>query len=206
MAVLEKAGNNTGRGSDNSGRIPRPASQQSRTMRTGEYGYIGEGNGQEGEKLSGYENPVFFTTGEPERVKNPWDSGSRNGAGILGGDLPASGVRRDNGGPKVGSSGNTMSELPVYSGTGDSGQGGLPGITQQDPAQERELERLRRIEANYEKDKAMLAKEKTPALARSDSHEVGHAEGGDTDYINPEKALLKISDNLLKELAKRSGI
>jgi phage baseplate assembly protein W len=42
-------------------------------------------------------------------------------------------------------------------------------------AEDAELARLRRIEANYEKDKAML--ERQPALARSDSHEVGHAEG-----------------------------
>jgi hypothetical protein len=51
--------------------------------------------------------------------------------------------------------------------------GGVPGKG----AQDREMERLRRIEANYERDKAMLEREKTPALARSDSHEVGHVEG-----------------------------
>jgi len=38
-----------------------------------------------------------------------------------------------------------------------------------------ELGRLRKIEANYEKDKASLTKQKQPALTRSESHEVGHA-------------------------------
>jgi hypothetical protein len=33
------------------------------------------------------------------------------------------------------------------------------------------------MEANYERDKAMLERERQPALARSASHEVGHAEG-----------------------------
>ena len=45
-------------------------------------------------------------------------------------------------------------------------------------AEDPELARLRRIEANYEQDKAMLERERQPALARSDTHEVGHAEGG----------------------------
>jgi len=40
-----------------------------------------------------------------------------------------------------------------------------------------EQERQRKIEANYEKDKAVLAKEKQPVLARSESHDVGHANG-----------------------------
>lgn len=44
-------------------------------------------------------------------------------------------------------------------------------------ARDAELERLRKMEANYEKDKAVLAREKQPALARSESRDVGHAEG-----------------------------
>ena len=47
-------------------------------------------------------------------------------------------------------------------------------------ARETELERLRKIEENYEKDKAMLARQKQPALARSESHDIGHA-GGDSE-------------------------
>jgi hypothetical protein len=38
-----------------------------------------------------------------------------------------------------------------------------------------------------EADKAMLAKE-APALARSDSHDVGHAEGEEEEAENSEKA------------------
>jgi hypothetical protein len=62
------------------------------------------------------------------------------------------------------------------------------------------------VEANYEKDKAMLAKEKAPALARSESHDIGHAEDGGAEFVDPEKAMQKISDNLLEELTRRSGI
>jgi hypothetical protein len=69
-----------------------------------------------------------------------------------------------------------------------------------------ELDRLRRIEANYERDKAAMAKEKAPALARSESHDVGHAEDGGEEFIEPEKASLKMSGKLLEELIKRSGI
>jgi hypothetical protein len=51
-----------------------------------------------------------------------------------------------------------------------------------------ELERLRRIEVNYEKDKAALAREKQPALARSESHDVGHAQGSDqVNYSGQEE-------------------
>ncbi|MDR0312031.1 MAG: hypothetical protein LBI14_00375 [Treponema sp.] len=50
-----------------------------------------------------------------------------------------------------------------------------------------ELERLRKIEANYERDKAMLARQKQPALARSESHDVGHAEGEGETIDSPEK-------------------
>ena len=57
-------------------------------------------------------------------------------------------------------------------------EGAKPIITfPKKPGKDAEIERLRRIEANYEKDKAMLARQKQPALARSESHDVGHAEG-----------------------------
>jgi hypothetical protein len=59
----------------------------------------------------------------------------------------------------------------LFPGRGASGTG----------AGEAELARLRHIEANYEKDKAMLARERQPALARSDTHKVGHAGGAASD-------------------------
>jgi hypothetical protein len=61
-------------------------------------------------------------------------------------------------------------------------------------ARDTEQERLRKIEANYEKDKAVLAKEKQPALARSESHDVGHAEvEGRTEDENPKQFIRKLS-------------
>ncbi|GHV53915.1 hypothetical protein AGMMS49579_13550 [Spirochaetia bacterium] len=50
-----------------------------------------------------------------------------------------------------------------------------------------------------------LAKEKAPALARSDSHEVGHAEGMEEDMA-PQKATMAISDDLVGELRQRAGV
>jgi hypothetical protein len=50
---------------------------------------------------------------------------------------------------------------------------------------DRELERPRKIEANYEKDKAALEREK--ALARSESHDIGHAEGNGEEIMDIEK-------------------
>jgi hypothetical protein len=44
-------------------------------------------------------------------------------------------------------------------------------------AADAELESHRRKEANYERDKALERREKLPALARSETHDVGHAEG-----------------------------
>jgi hypothetical protein len=64
-------------------------------------------------------------------------------------------------------------------GTGESGERADAEPVPQFPgrqARDAELERLRKIEANYEKDKAVLAREKQPALARSESRDVGHAE------------------------------
>ena len=66
-----------------------------------------------------------------------------------------------------------------------------------------ELERLRRIEANYEKDKAMLAKEKAPALARSESHDVGHAEGTNGRTISDTAEIKKLTRAMEREVANR---
>jgi hypothetical protein len=70
------------------------------------------------------------------------------------------------------------STLPMLNVNGSFGETGLPisGSKSNVPIRDLELERLRRIEANYEKDKAMLAKEQAPALARRDSHDVGQAD------------------------------
>jgi hypothetical protein len=67
-----------------------------------------------------------------------------------------------------------------------------------------ELERLRRIEANYEKDKAMLAREKAPALARSASHDVGHAEGSEA-APDLKKVAHKLGADIANELRSRKG-
>jgi hypothetical protein len=61
-------------------------------------------------------------------------------------------------------------------------------------ARDTEQERLRKIEVNYEKDKAVLAKEKQLALARSESHDVGHAEvEGRIGNENPKQFIRKLS-------------
>ncbi len=72
------------------------------------------------------------------------------------------------------------------------------------PTQDAEMDRLRRIEANYERDKAALAREKQPVLARSASHDVGHAEGTITDREadKPEKIGKLLSDELKKNLSE----
>jgi hypothetical protein len=73
-------------------------------------------------------------------------------------------------------------------------------------ARDVELERLKKIEANYEKDKAMLAKQKAPALARSESHDVGHAEGsgGITKQLDtPVNVGKKLLSEFLDEARKR---
>jgi hypothetical protein len=72
-------------------------------------------------------------------------------------------------------------------------------------ARDTELERLRRIEANYEKDKAALAREKQPALARSESHDVGHA-GKIEDDENLDKIARLRQKAVIDELRKREGV
>lgn len=63
-----------------------------------------------------------------------------------------------------------------------------------------EEEKLRKIEANYIKDTAMLAKEKAPALARSDTHEIGHAEGSGGELDRKDiKQLKEFLGNEIKE-------
>jgi len=71
-------------------------------------------------------------------------------------------------------------------------------------ARDTELERLRKIEANYEKDKTNLVREKQPALARSESHDVGHAEGERDDVLANPRHVGKEMINEFMEEAKRS--
>ena len=70
-----------------------------------------------------------------------------------------------------------------------------------------ELERLRKIEANHEKEKAALARQKQPALARSESHDVGHAEGtGNMRTGNAEQFLRELSDRVADRLRRKAGV
>jgi hypothetical protein len=127
---------------------------------------------------------------------------SHNGSGI-----PVSGGKAI-AGQGIGTASHDGSGIPVSGGgpeqpyTAEARE----GVKRQFPGRDAELERLRRIEANYEKDKAAMSREKAPALARSESHEVGHAEDGGEEFIEPEKASLKMSSKLLEELIKRSRI
>jgi hypothetical protein len=75
-------------------------------------------------------------------------------------------------------------------------RGGKRDNAERDP----EVERLRRIEANYERDKAMLAREKAPALARSDSHEVGHAEGEEEEESSTDRVIGRMSRKFYRML------
>jgi hypothetical protein len=81
----------------------------------------------------------------------------------------------------------------------------LPGMATHKPDKDAEIERLRQIEANYEHDKARMTKEKTPVLARSDSHDVGHAEGSGGDF-DLKKIAQKQRINILQELKSRKGV
>ncbi|MDR0320587.1 MAG: hypothetical protein LBI28_03720 [Treponema sp.] len=67
-----------------------------------------------------------------------------------------------------------------------------------------ELERLRKIEANYEKDKASLARQKQPVLARSESHDVGHARGA-SEIRQPKQFLWDLSDKVVDRLKRKAG-
>jgi hypothetical protein len=66
-----------------------------------------------------------------------------------------------------------------------------------------ERERLKKIEENYEKDKTMLAKQKQlPVLARSESHDVGHAVNTVNDGDLGKIASLQ-HKNIIGELRRR---
>jgi hypothetical protein len=65
--------------------------------------------------------------------------------------------------------------------------------------EDREAERMARINAHYEHDRAVLAREKTPALARSDTHDVGHAEGVEQTG-NIDKTASQVNRDILNQL------
>jgi hypothetical protein len=69
-----------------------------------------------------------------------------------------------------------------------------------DTTKNRELEKLRRINANYEHDRRILEREKTPALARSATHDVGHAEGNEAeDAADPRTMGKQLNRQFLDE-------
>jgi hypothetical protein len=72
-------------------------------------------------------------------------------------------------------------------------------------ARDAELERLRKMEANFEKDKASMPRQKQPALARSESHDVGHAEG--TGEMGSSKQFFnELSDRVVEKLKRKAGL
>jgi len=84
-------------------------------------------------------------------------------------------------------SSETIPSQSLTSAAGTPAPPSLADVTQS-PAQQAkdiELERLRRMEANYAKDKAILEKQKRPILARSETHDIGSA--GGTVQRNPHE-------------------
>jgi hypothetical protein len=165
---------------------------------TWEHGHAVGSNRSEAARLGSYENPVPITRGPEPRGQ------SRNGSHYETGNaatVASGGVSPVLRGNKSGEAGTAA--LPLQDMSGGIGEVRLPsGGETGNPAQDPELERLRRIEANYERDKAMLAKEKAPALARSDSHEVGHAEGGEEEENSTDHTINRMSkkfNNMLKD-------
>jgi len=97
--------------------------------------------------------------------------------------------------------GNATRTIPQERSDEDQVRGVFPRAgTRRPSARDAELERLKRIEANYEKDKAMLAKERTPALARSDTHDVGHAEGVDVGAESNRSEIKRMSSKLKNQI------
>jgi hypothetical protein len=67
----------------------------------------------------------------------------------------------------------------------------------------------RKAEANYERDKAEIARKRQPALARSESHDVGHAGGeGEYDGMAPKNianASQDVIDMVRRSLREKYG-
>ena len=70
--------------------------------------------------------------------------------------------------------------------------------------EEQERERMARINANYEHDKAVLAKA-DPLFARNQFWDVGHAEGSGEDGYFDKQQLNKIKGMALEFEIKKSG-
>ena len=118
-------------------------------------------------------------TGGYSGLRSHADGGSAaDSLGISGGEIESS-VSREKGGIKR-----------------SSGSG----------SKDRELERLRKVEENYEKDKKELSKREIPVLARSESREVGHAVGGEGENeVNPKRMNGKMRNMIKEELRNMSG-
>ena len=134
-------------------------------------------------------------------------SGAVEGSGAIGGNVVGNGVPLQTV-SKAGRIGSGGAAASVESGgipqSGNERASG--GQVLRYPGRDAEIERLRRIEANYERDKAVLAKEKkAPALARSESRDIGHAEGGGEE-ITMRKAVKQQLKDIAEELRRRQGV
>jgi hypothetical protein len=71
--------------------------------------------------------------------------------------------------------------------------------------EEPEADRLRRMEANYERDKRMLAREEHSALARVRTHDAGRAEGREEEVLSRtdmEKLISRLEETVKHKLKK----
>jgi len=66
-----------------------------------------------------------------------------------------------------------------------------------------EFERLRKVEANFKNDKADLAKQKQPALARSETHDVGHA-GGSGERSGISVKSIPLATDMVLQMIRQS--
>jgi hypothetical protein len=100
----------------------------------------------------------------------------------------------------------TMPVLPATASPAPAVNAGEERREARHTARDRELERLRKIEANYEKDRAEIAREKTPALARSESHEVGHAEENFNGKSLSKREIARMTKDFQEEVVHSSQI
>jgi hypothetical protein len=161
-------------------------------------GYTVEGNRGEAPATGSHEKPGPLAWGPAERGRT-WNGGTDGGNTTVfpGGVSAAAGHQRDM--PKA-------PIVPTPNVNGGFGETGLSAGKPNNSIRDLELERLRRIEANYEKDKAVLAKEQAPALARSDSREAGHAEGSGEEEVDLKKTAQRQISDIIEELRRRQGV
>jgi hypothetical protein len=115
----------------------------------------------------------------------------------------------------VDSPGRLSADIPANSGGLASSAAGIldaaafPAAAPSAPVQARdaELERLRRIEANYRRDKALLARERQPLFARSASLDMERADEGASPAESDAFAIQRMNDRfgrLIKEALNES--